>query len=432
MLRPRLRLWPLALLVTGALPATAADWTRWGGTHRNFHVEASEPLADSWPAAGPQKLWARQLGEGYSAIAVRGDTLYTMYRRDAAAWQIFGSDQEIVAALDTKTGRTRWEFAYDVRFRSDQGSGPHVMPQLANDLVVSVGATGKLHALKAATGELVWTRDIRSELGARASLFGYSSHPLLYGDKLIVAGGGKDKAVASLEQKSGRLVWAAHSFRNVYSSPVLVNAGGRDQVVVLSAQQILGIDATNGKALWLRRLGTDPGMAFCTTPLWDPAGRVLVFSGTVGTTALRIGTAGSEAAAERLWHNSRLRSVFSNLLLAGDVIYMARGSYGPGFVTSADIRTGVTRWAARGFANANFIRAGEKIIILDEDGWLMLARPKRDGSLDILSRAQVLSPNSWTIPTLAGTTLYLRDRKVIMALNLGGKASSSRSVRSAR
>ena len=149
----------------------------WGGPNRDFHVALSAPLADSWPSGGPKKLWERELGEGYSAIAVRGDTLYTMYRRDAAAWQIFTSDQEIVVALDARTGRTKWEFAYDVRFRSDQGSGPHVMPQVSGDLVFSVGATGKLHALEASTGKLVWKRDLGEEFGATTRLFGYSSHP---------------------------------------------------------------------------------------------------------------------------------------------------------------------------------------------------------------------------------------------------------------
>src|SRR6266849_3266143 len=94
----------LLVVVFIVVPAGATDWTLWGGPHRDFQVEASEPLADSWPAGGPPKLWKRQLGEGYSAIAVRGDTLYTMYRRDAAFWQIFRTDQEIVVALEARTG----------------------------------------------------------------------------------------------------------------------------------------------------------------------------------------------------------------------------------------------------------------------------------------------------------------------------------------
>ena len=420
------RLFALLVAVVAASPSSPADWTLWGGPRRDFRIESADRLADWWPAGGPKKLWERKLGEGYSAIAVRGDTLYTMYRRDASAWQIFSSDQEVVVALDASTGRTKWEFAYDVRFRSDQGSGPHVMPQLADRLVFSVGATGQLHALNAGTGELVWKRDLYEELGATRALFGYSSHPLPYGDKLIVVAGGKQKAVAALEQKSGRTIWAAHRFKNAYSSPVLVNAGGRDQVIVLSAQEIRSIDPNSGNALWLRSLGTDPGTAFSATPLWDPQSETLVFSHHGGSTALRIRGAGSQLTVEQRWSSNKVRSVFSNLLLVGDVIYMSRGSYGPGFLTSADIKTGEPRWSARGFANANFLQADGKLIILDEDGWLVLARPKPDASLEILSKAHVLSHNAWTIPTLAGTTLYLRDRKIITALDVGANHARPR------
>jgi outer membrane protein assembly factor BamB len=293
------------------------------------------------------------------------------------------------------------------------------MPQVIGDLVFSVGATGKLHALQAGTGKLVWKRDLYEDFGATTRIFGYSSHPLLYRDRLIVVGGGKGKAVAALEQQSGRILWTGHTFRTAFGSPVRVKAGGRDQVIVLGAQQILGLDTSTGKALWLHPLGTDPGSAFAATPLWDPKTQTLVFSFHGGSTALRISAAGSQVTVERRWHTNKVRSVFSNLLLIGDVIYMSRGSYGPGFLTSADIKTGEPKWAARGFPNANFLQADRKLIILDEDGWLVLARPKPDGSLEIVSKTHVLSHNAWTIPTLAGTTLYLRDRKIITALNIG-------------
>jgi hypothetical protein len=124
---------------------------------------------------------------------------------------------------------------------------------------------------------------------------------------------------------------------------------------------------------------------------------------------------------EQLWRDNRLQSLFSNLLLNGDTMYLSRGYHGPSFLTAVDIKTGATRWAARGFGNANFLWADGKLIVLDEDGWLTLARPRADGSLEILSKAQVLGANAWTIPTLAGTTLYLRDRKRIVAFELGAQ-----------
>src|SRR5438128_9180601 len=151
-----------------------------------------------------------------------------MYRRQPAFWQIFTAEQEVVIALDTKTGETRWQFAYEAPFKSEQGSRPYAMPQIVGDLLLSVGATGKLHALKAQTGELVWSRNLYQEFEGTRLQFGYSSHPLPYGNVLVVAVGGKSKAVAAIDQNSGRTVWAGLSFNNAHSSPIVIQVDGRD------------------------------------------------------------------------------------------------------------------------------------------------------------------------------------------------------------
>jgi hypothetical protein len=145
--------------------SSGADWALWGGPHRDFQVKSSEPLADFWPTDGPPKLWERQLGEGYSAIAVRGEMLYTIYRHVAAFWQLASVDQEVIVALDAATGTTKWQFAYEAPFDSGQGPGPHAMPQLVGNLLFAVGVNGKLHALNAKTGKLVWMRDLYRDLG---------------------------------------------------------------------------------------------------------------------------------------------------------------------------------------------------------------------------------------------------------------------------
>ena len=62
-------------------------------------------MAATWPAAGPRKLWSRDLGEGYSAIVAESGRLYTMYRLPASFWQFGKKDQEIVIAMDAATGR---------------------------------------------------------------------------------------------------------------------------------------------------------------------------------------------------------------------------------------------------------------------------------------------------------------------------------------
>ena len=62
------------------------------------------------------------------------------------------------------------------------------------------------------------------------------------------------------------------------------------------------------------------------------------------------------------------------------------------------------------FADGHFI-------ILDEDGYLTLALPTAEG-IKVQSKVELLANLSWTAPALAGTTLYIRDRKNLMALDL--------------
>jgi hypothetical protein len=154
--------------------------------------------------------------------------------------------------------------------------------------------------------------------------------------------------------------------------------------------------------------------------------QILVFSGAAdgyGATALYIGPDGPRMK----WHDHKLGTAFDNLLLTGNTFYLSRGYTGPAFLTAVDVKTGQSKWSTREFAKASFLAADGKLIILDEDGWLALAQPNTDGSLKVLAKARLLSPNAWTIPTLAGTTLFLRDRTVIMALDVGKLQKSTKS-----
>ncbi len=55
---------------------------------------------------------------------------------------------------------------------------------------------------------------------------------------------------------------------------------------------------------------------------------------------------------------------------------------------------------------------------MDEDGAVGLATATRQG-YTVLAKAPMLTNRAWTTPTLVGTKLYVRDRKQVMALELG-------------
>jgi hypothetical protein len=83
-----------------------------------------------------------------------------------------------------------------------------------------------------------------------------------------------------------------------------------------------------------------------------------------------------------------------------------------------DLKTGNLLWQNRDFARSTFIHADGKLIVVDEDGNVGLATASREG-LKVLAKASLLKNRAWTVPTLVGSRLYIRDRKTMMALELG-------------
>jgi hypothetical protein len=87
---------------------------------------------------------------------------------------------------------------------------------------------------------------------------------------------------------------------------------------------------------------------------------------------------------------------------------------------AVNVKTGEMKWQERVFPKANFIYAEGKFIVVDEDGGVSLATFSPEGA-KVIAKASLLEHNAWTAPSLVGTKLYVRDRKSIVALELGGQ-----------
>jgi outer membrane protein assembly factor BamB len=115
-----------------------------------------------------------------------------------------------------------------------------------------------------------------------------------------------------------------------------------------------------------------------------------------------------------------VRFMFLNAIRLGDHVYGTSGDMGPAFLTALNLETGQTAWQNRGFGQATLIHADGKTVILDEDGDLAIAKLAPEG-VTVLSQVKLFDTTSWTVPTLAGGTLYARDREKIVALDLSSR-----------
>ena len=403
----------MLLIVTGQT-ALAQDWAQWGGPHRDFKSDA-KGLATSWPATGPRQLWQRELGEGYSAIAAEHGVLFTMYRK---------AENEVVIALDAATGKTIWEYSYAALFSPDydmtNGPGPHATPLVNGNFVFSSGATGKLNCLDKKTGKLLWSHDLINEFHGTVRVNGYSCSPIAYKDKIVMLVGGQASALVAFNQKDGTVAWKKHDFRNSTSSPIVINVNGQDQLVAFMYGEVVGVDPENGNLLWSYPHPVDFGLN-TSTPIWGADNLLFISSGyDGGSRVLKLARAADKTTVEELWASRLMRVHFSNAIRVGDFVCGSSGDFGPAPFTAIDVKTGKVLWRNRSFPRASFLFADGHFIILDEDGQLMLANATPEG-LTVVSKVQLLKDRAWTVPSLAGTRLYLRDRKNIMALELGAE-----------
>jgi outer membrane protein assembly factor BamB len=390
----------------------AVPWTQWGGPHRNFQTEASG-LKDTWPASGPRVVWKRPLGEGYSSPSVENGVLYTMYGKPG---------EEVVIAANADTGKTVWEHSNPMTFRSDapdQGNGPYATPLIAGDRVFTAGVAGRLQCFEKKSGKLLWTQELwESHRGSRM-MYGYASSPIAFRDMVIAPVGGRGKALMAFNQADGKVVWSGSDFGNVYSSPILINLGGLEQLVALMDGAVFAVNPHNGDRQWQVPFQANYSIAVAT-PLWGPGNLLFVSSEyDGGSKVIELQRDGQQTKATELWSSPRLRLHHGNAMRIGDTIYFSSGGKGSQAILSAvDVRSGKIQWQQRSIQKATFVWADGKLITLDQDGNLMIAHPSPQ-DFKISAQAALLTNLSWTPPVLVGTRLYIRDRRNMMAVDLG-------------
>ncbi len=412
----------LALILTIALfpiPATAQDWTKWGGPNGDFTVD-SKNLSDKWPPEGPKQLWRRPLGEGFSSILHKEGKLYTMYSTP---------DEEITVSLNAATGKTIWEHRYTRELWSDMdpgfGIGPNATPLIAGDRIISIGVAGNLHCLSLSDGKLLWQHDLPKEFARRKRTeeYGYSASPLLFENKVIVLLGGDKHAVIAVDPKDGAIAWRSDAGGVSYGAPSIQKLAGQDHFIYFEPEGVVALDPKNGKLLWRWPIPFDNGNHLTPVVKCDENHIYVASQFTSGGgRLLNITKQEDKFRVKEIWFTSKLRASCWTHIKIGDYIYGSAGGNNVSFLAAFNWRTGKIAWRKRAFHMAQCLHADGKIIIVDQEGNLSLVSVSPEGH-ELLASVQITEKVSWTAPTLVGTKVFVRDRKNILALDLSHDAN---------
>ena len=398
-------------LLVPAAEVRAEDWSQWGGPNRDFTVKTRK-LANAWPVDGPKRLWKRPLGAGYSSIVVADGKLYTMYR---------DGDDDVVVCIRAESGKTAWEHMYPAPIypgnKLDFGKGPNATPLLLRDRIITIGFTGKMECLSLDKGESIWSHDLVKEFGGKIHEFGYSPSPLAYKGVVIVLVGGKKHGVMAFSPRDGSVVWKSAPHDISYASPIIINVDGQDQIVFMSSTEVIGIDATDGSFLWSHPC-VNQYKNNATGPIWGKDNLLWVATQMDGgTRVLKLTQRQGKTTVKQVWFNRKVKVFHWNAIRIGDYVYASIGN-NTTTISAVNVKTGEIAWRERGFHKALCLYADNKLIFLDENGQLAMAKVSPE-KIDILSKVQLTERVSWTVPTLVGRVLFVRDKKDIMALDLG-------------
>ncbi|MFV2068878.1 MAG: PQQ-binding-like beta-propeller repeat protein [Pirellulales bacterium] len=432
-------------LILWSAGVVADDWPQWRGPRRDG-VWRETGIVARLPAQ-LHRRWQTPIGAGFSGPAVAGTRLFVTDRiapkgqaapKNRAMEREELGGRERVLCLDAETGRIVWEHSYRCQYKISYPVGPRATPTVHDGKVYTLGAMGDLLCLDSETGRLLWKKNYTAEFGTEMNLWGMAAAPLVHGDKLVILVGGKNGAgVVALDRETGDELWRALEGGDPgYAAPVIVHAGGREQLIVWNPVGIHGLDPKAGTVYWREAATIHMGHSIAT-PIFDPKlGRLFVASFFDGPMMLELAEA--QPTAKLLWRGTShselpantegLHSLLSTPAFKEGYLF---GICSYGQLRCLDAATGERLWetieaTGRGrWWNAFLIRHEDRFLIFNEQGELIIAQLSPKGYRE-LSRAFLIEPTSrvgrrkvvWSHPAFAHRCVFARNDKEIVCIDL--------------
>lgn len=444
-----LRLSVLGLLAILCREGLADDWAQWRGENRDGTWN-EKGIVSELPEAGPdgvvQPAWQADIGAGYSGPTVANGRVYVMDR-------LKKTQTERVLCFDSQTGKSIWEHSYTSLYTMSYKAGPRASVTVDRGLAFAVGAMGRFHCLDAATGDIVWKRDLADDYDIDMPVWGIAGSPLIYGDLVIQQVAGADgSCMVAFDRLKGTEVWRALDERAGYASPIIIEQAGKDVVVCWTGESLSGLDAATGMVYWaheMRPINMPIGIA---TPVYDGE-RLFVSSFYDGS--LMVTAPKDKLESQLIWrargddeqhtgsksvHTAEgtiegdtygIHSMIGTPIVRADHIY-AVDSYGE--FRCLDAATGRRIWEDKTavrpgrWSTIHMVQHGDKEWMFNERGELLIAKVSPTG-LNVLSRTKILKPTReqlnqrggvcWSHPAFAEKSIFARSDDKLIKIELG-------------
>lgn len=412
-------LMPLILAITTTSIAVA-DWPRFHGPN-NDNVSPDVGLLKTWPDGGPARIWETAgIGEGYSTVAIVSDRIYTAGAVDGVcAITALNPEGEIVWQ---KQNGEAWSGSYP---------GTRSTPTINDGLLYHLNGNGNLVCLEADSGDEVWSVDILTKFNGENVMWGLAESLLIIDDKVICSPGGEDFGMVALHKKTGEAIWKSEGAKGGpgYSSPVLVDYQGLQQIVMPMAESIVGVRASDGKLLWRypHKVYTNQNI---TTPLFKDGFVIISACGRQGTSSLRLTVDGDQCTVEEAWLNKTMDDKQGGIILVDGRLYGYAESQQRGepwmcidFDSGETIFQSAPIESSYKYRNGSLTYADGMFYLYTDDGAMALAKPG-DTGFEIAGMLDIEEPGknpTWAHPVVFDGRLYIRYGDKLAVYDINGE-----------
>ena len=359
----------------------AANWPSWRGPD-GLGVSIDKPMSTHWSKTDKVR-WRVPLPEpGNSTPVVWGNRVFVTQA-------LKQQDRRTLMCFERASGKLLWQSG--VTYREPEPThpaNPYASASPVTDgklVIVWFGSAGLL--AYDMDGHEIWRRD----LGKQSHTWGYGSSPILHGEHVFLNFGPGERAfLVALEKKTGKTVWqvdappgqgsqfsnwSAADMYGSWTTPIVVRAGGREELVVSWPRRVSAFDPGSGKRLW-----TCEGLGDLVYPSPIYSDGIVVAMGGFGgpSLAVRAGGSGDITSTHRLWRLPKSRQMIGSGVVKSGRIYLVDNN---GVAECLELATGKVVWTSRlkasgesGGVWSSPVLNGDKIYVMNKSAEVFIFR----------------------------------------------------------
>ncbi len=345
-------------------------------------------------------VWKNKIGSGFSEIVISEESIYTMYCDKIDSL----SGLEYLTAYNQNTGKELWRKMVDSIYIEVDGwgDGPRSTPALDENNIYSLSGNGNLSANDKVDGKLLWQIDLVEEFGSLRPRWGFSTSPIIIGEKLILEVGGKEgKAFMAFDKNNGNIIWANGNGITTYNSPLLTSFDGQDQLIFVNGNTVYSY-SPQGDSLWAYSLPFGGPIAMPTQVEQNK-----LFFSNIGRGFIIIEVKNNKAI--EVLKGSSMKNDFMTSVYHDGYIY----GYHIAALRCISAETGEVKWSKRGFGKGSLMMVDGKLVVLSDKGKMAIVEVNPEAYIELVSLQAVKGSIAWTSPSFHNERVYVRNQKEI-------------------